>query len=637
MNQPEEPREKTVASPESAVVPAAAIAAIALYALGMAGAAILLLAGLAVLAVTTGWDAGSYSAAAAAVACGLALGHTFVSRRGGAAPGPGRLLALLTAATGLAALFAAVVMMAARPLHRALWPLLGGSAPGAWLLDVGLAAALFLLPTLCFAAMPGAFSRLLGADRPLVNTGTTLGATFAGLALGAALGGIVLLPVLGVRGSLFVGVALLGLAAGGLLLVRRAGIEAAGSLGLLLAGRGPGEASARPEAGGPAVGTAADGVGPLAGSLAAVMIGLSGWGMMVCWSRVVGLIAGPTGPAGATTLAIFLFGLGLGAFGATALRGRQPAVPLSTALAAAGVVSAATSFFVTRAAVLYLDLVASAPAGGLFSFAGVLIALLFALPAACALGAALTLLPGVLGRDRATPVAFGRVRWSGAILLGAVVGDLLFRLLLVPGAGLRRSLSAASVAALLAAIVVLRSARDATPAARTTGTLTLAGLLIVVGGFSASWEPRLVASASYRYGARGVERLGSVELYLAARRTTTPVFYREGRNATVMVERDRRRPRGGRQPRRSAHPDPAGAPAAPAARGGAQGPAGRLFDRGDGRLAPDPPDRIAPGGGGRAGSVRDRAAVRSLQQPPARRPAALPRRGEPARLAAHRP
>ena len=67
-------------------------------------------------------------------------------------------------------------------------------------------------------------------------------------------------------------------------------------------------------------------------------------------------------------------------------------------------------------------------------------------------------------------------------------------------------------------------------------TITIT-VLLLMAAFPARWDPQIVVSASYRYGARAVERLGSVQKYLEARRTTTPVYYREGMNATVMAER----------------------------------------------------------------------------------------------------
>ena len=91
MSQPEEPIEGAAAAPGSFTFPTAAIVSVALYALGMAGAAVLLLVGLSVLTVTAGWDAGTWSAAAAALACGLALGHTMLRRWGDATPQPGLL------------------------------------------------------------------------------------------------------------------------------------------------------------------------------------------------------------------------------------------------------------------------------------------------------------------------------------------------------------------------------------------------------------------------------------------------------------------------------------------------------------------------------------------------------------------
>ncbi|HEU4401273.1 MAG TPA: tetratricopeptide repeat protein, partial [Candidatus Polarisedimenticolia bacterium] len=103
--------------------------------------------------------------------------------------------------------------------------------------------------------------------------------------------------------------------------------------------------------------------------------------------------------------------------------------------------------------------------------------------------------------------------------------------------GLRRSLSLAAAVGLLSAILLLGVAPFRKPAARTTIVFLLLGLMIVVGSHAASWDPRLVASGLYRYGARGLERFGSPAQFLASRQGIEVPFFHEGTDSCVTVER----------------------------------------------------------------------------------------------------
>src|SRR5439155_891765 len=58
-----------------------------------------------------------------------------------------------------------------------------------------------------------------------------------------------------------------------------------------------------------------------------------------------------------------------------------------------------------------------------------------------------------------------------------------------------------------------------------------------LGAYPASWDPRIIDAGLYRYGARSIERFGSVADYLAARQGIDLLFYHEGKESSVMVER----------------------------------------------------------------------------------------------------
>jgi len=154
------------------------------------------------------------------------------------------------------------------------------------------------------------------------------------------------------------------------------------------------------------------------------------------------------------------------------------------------------------------------------------------LPSVLFLGAALPLLAQG-ARIRLRPAA-GIVIFFA---LGIVLADLVIGLLAVPAFGLRRSLSLVSAVGLLAAILFLVFAKFRNRNLQPTLALVLLGLLIVLGAFPASWDPRIIAAGFYRYGARSLVRFGSADEYLAARRGIEPVFYQEGSEASVFVER----------------------------------------------------------------------------------------------------
>jgi Tfp pilus assembly protein PilF len=62
--------------------------------------------------------------------------------------------------------------------------------------------------------------------------------------------------------------------------------------------------------------------------------------------------------------------------------------------------------------------------------------------------------------------------------------------------------------------------------------------MVVVGGFPASWDPRVVSGGLYRYAGRAPERFGSTDAWLEGRLgAEAPRFYREGSEACVIVER----------------------------------------------------------------------------------------------------
>jgi tetratricopeptide (TPR) repeat protein len=103
--------------------------------------------------------------------------------------------------------------------------------------------------------------------------------------------------------------------------------------------------------------------------------------------------------------------------------------------------------------------------------------------------------------------------------------------------GLRRGLALASALGLFALLPLLARVPFAKPAMKGSVSLGILVAMVLVGGFPASWDPRVTAGGVYRYAVGAAVRFDDPNGWLAARlRGAPPEFYREGRHATVTVE-----------------------------------------------------------------------------------------------------
>src|SRR5262249_27523306 len=91
---------------------------------------------------------------------------------------------------------------------------------------------------------------------------------------------------------------------------------------------------------------------------------------------------------------------------------------------------------------------------------------------------------------------------------------------------------------LLGALTLAGEMRSRWAGARGTTVFLLLVLMIAVGGFPASWDPRVVAGGLYRYAPSAPERQGSTAAWRQGRVPgEAPLFYREGGESCVVVER----------------------------------------------------------------------------------------------------
>lgn len=404
-------------------------------------------------------------------------------------------------------------------------------------------AAADLLPAACAAAGPCMASWwlaaalilpaavLLGATFPLMSAGVIrLGAqpgrglsllyflNSAGAALGVLASGFVLIPMLGLPGTLLVAGGLnVAVAVAAYLAVRPFGREPAG----MAAGALESDASA--------------------GSLrlllgVAALTGLSSFIYEVVWIRMLTLVLGAATHAFELMLAPFIMGIALGAW---LIRNRirnsnQALLLLARIQVAMGVLAVATlplyagSFGAMSWALRALG--RSGESYTLFNLASLGMAAAVMLPAAVCAGMTLPLITAVLLRQGHGERQVGQV--YGINTFGAIAGVLLTVHLLIPQLGLKWSLALGAAIDIVLGLAIwfaLGRRGPALPRFSWNGRAALAG----VAAFSLAWlvalplatslEPNRLASGVFRHG----------QAHLQADQKV--IFHRDGKTATVTV------------------------------------------------------------------------------------------------------
>ncbi len=457
---------------------------------------------------------------------GLALGSALAARR--PAADPLRAYALVEMAVGMTALLTL-------PLLRALpWAYgvlvsrsgLSGAAESA---GIALLAALVLLPP----------TVLLGATVPLAveflaRAGADIRAGFGRLyllntlggALGVALAPFVLVPALGVRGTL-VAAAALSLFVGGV--TRRWSRE----IGPLAPPAGPPEP--------PGAGRAES---PLAlGPALAVASGAATFGVEVLWTRSYALVIGSSVYAFNLMLLAVLLGIALGSALYARVRGRvgRPTRAVGLLFAVAGLAMLAGEWAIGRLPIVYFAALGALPVSfAAHQAAGLALCLLTMLPVTVALGLTFPLLLHLVRPGHGAQRAAGRLyAWNTA---GAILGALAADLVLVRHLGLQRPYLVFAGLLLAGGAWALAAAarwRPVLQAAALVGTASAAGAL--VPGW-APWDPVLMTSGVYRYALEWRGSLDSARRLPAwLREQRTLLFYREGSEAVVAVSE----PKGG--------------------------------------------------------------------------------------------
>ena len=450
---------------------------------------------------------------------GLALGSWAVGRRSAALADPRRTYAWLEIGIGLSALALPFVLAAVEPLYGALWRRFHLSFAVFSVLRFVLAGAILLVPTTMMGAtLPVLAQHLAGGDRRRVAPEWLYTLNLVGAVVGVALAGFVLLPAIGMRGTIIVGV-LLNIGVG---------------LFVLALPKPP--APAAMAAAAPAL---APPRAPRLLVLAAFLSGALSLITQIAWTRVLTLIVGSTTYAFSTVLVVYLVALGLGSAWA-ARRGARVAhvgadLAVMSLVNALGLVGAVWA--VNRLPYWYLQLYGvwapDADFGGI-ARGVVLAAAVLLLPVAAA-GTILPLtLVGAVPREHAaTGAAVGRLYATNT--LGAILGAVLAGFLLVPVLGTRATLL--GVAALAAGVGLAFALARPRPGWLPPLGLATASLVALGIGLAPAWN-----HLELQVGVAEVIGATSAETLTRIRGLTEPgesiLFQREGPTASVIVRED---------------------------------------------------------------------------------------------------
>ncbi len=364
--------------------------------------------------------------------------------------------------------------------------------------------------------------------RPGGPAGRLYGANTAGAAIGSLAAGFMLIPVLGLRGTLLTGA-----------------VASAASIALALSIAGttltdpvPVERPARPRLKGRGrVAAHADtrDVERTRYGLAASVLALTGFATFVhevVWTRVLAIVVGPSIFAFAATLTSFISGLALGSFvgASVAERSRGTAMTLGLTLIATAAVSC-VSLAVIGSPWLDIGPDASGHTARLIGLPLPLLAIASGLtfPIALGIGVAFPLSLELAGSPTAIPARRLGILYA-VNTVGAVVGALVAGFVTIPAIGLRASLLVATTALLLAAVAaILRS--GSSNRGRMAAVVPVIAVIVWMAT-SSGWDREWLAAGGYlytRFVPTGVDRRAA----LTAGRL---VYYREGATATVSVK-----------------------------------------------------------------------------------------------------
>jgi spermidine synthase len=387
---------------------------------------------------------------------------------------------------------------------------------------IGSCIVMVMLPALALGAtFPMAirwFAR--GSAEPARQSSTLYFVNTAGAAAGSMLAGFVLIPAIGMTGTVYVAMGGTAIAALAVLAVIR-----------MTRDDPPESASSIPKAPTP---RSSAGASPW---LVILILGASGFAALVheiAWTRILSLILGPTTYAFAATLAAVIAGVAIGSGIGAWLVSTRPAkaagmLALTLSLAA---VTASWTYAAAGARIplMVARHVADATDFDALLWRGVLLTMVLILPTSACLGAAFPLALALSDdRKHSAPGRFGIVYAINTI--GSVIGSLAAGFLFIPLFGIQATLWIVSGCLILCTLALIASGALTGPSRAAGFAAAAAAVLLVVT--SPPWDRELLASGVYMY-APYVPKDLDLETQLKAGEL---LFYEEGAAATVSVKK----------------------------------------------------------------------------------------------------
>jgi spermidine synthase len=471
----------------------------------------------------------------AAFMAGLALGGILLGRRVALMPNLIRTYGWLEIGIGLSCAAVPGLLALAAPLYLSLHGLLEGVPAAFGLLQFLMLFLILLVPTTLMGGTLPVLSQALA--RRGSSPGRTIGALYAantfGAVLGVALAGYALLPALGNRLTIAVGVA---------------ANLAVGIVALLYGARAR-DTTAEPVGDpvpDPAKVEIVDNEPPaprwaIRTTIAA--LGISGAVSMlyeVAWSRALALAIGSSTYAFTAMLIAFLLGIAGGSAAYSWLRGNRRVTLAEFALIQGliGITATLSLLMLGQVSGLFLlgfswsdaPRFVEAVQVGVSVTAMLLPTLLIGATFPCAI-AVVAPDPARTGREVGTVYAVNTV--------GAIVGTVIAGFVLIPILGAHAAAKVGIVVNLLLAAGLLAAAPGRARAAR-WGACAAAILLAVGAGALPPWDARVMTSGAAIY-AKSYLRVAPQGSLMAAARlpgTQQVVYYRDGASATVSVHRE---------------------------------------------------------------------------------------------------
>jgi spermidine synthase len=461
---------------------------------------------------------------------GLAIGSLVLGRWADRVKRPLRAYAILEAVIGLYCATTPFLFKGVDALYVWIYRLVQPTASAALLLQFLLSAVLLVAPATLMGATLPVLSRAVveGKHVAASRVGWLYAINTAGAVVGTLASGLFLLPAIGLRATVGVGVVLnLGVAVVAIWLERRLGLATE-------------QITREPSSGVPvsekvAVVPALAGRALVLGLAAAGVSGAASMAYEVSWTRTLSLVLGSSTYAFTAMLSTFLVGLALGAFAIAHLL-RKRRLDLSTfgflqvAIAISALALLPVFGWLPSAALAILGKIGVSYGAALavqfgLSFLVVIVPTLLIGGTFPVMVAALSRGLDRLGRD------VGLV--YGANTIGTILGSVAAGFFLIPWLGIQSTVRLAAGANLLAGIALLVFAGGGR-----RGRIVSAGALVAFAALIAlapRWDQRVMTSGvtvyAQDYLSKGSEALRD------SQQDREMLFYSEGISTTVAVER----------------------------------------------------------------------------------------------------